>query len=441
MDRQEFETLFTNPEAMKKFADQATLLEKETPFESNVISTSTKPIKLKDIPQKPDAKKEHFFETTPMLPNIGLLPPELRNEDPEKALKKVLQKCKKSPSEANQFLLENAINRLTTRGELNAETEELVNKAIAELTAEPNPKGKKKLTKDSIWTRVYQHADFGGRSLFLNNRTIGPYRRVISGLLKSYGMHDNISSLYVCASPNEKAGVVILFQNDYCKGRYTSFPTTPDIPTRPAFYHYVGNYINDRTSSILFVRRYENEMDPIPLDATYSISDQMAQYLTNIPSFSFKKGLITYTVSISGRGNPIVTWDMWPDFDRRNFVHLRVPIHLNISYWPDYDAELKFWIYLYIDEEGMLQGDVAYYDAWVESGLFQGFIKSKILQQMPAAVEKIETEFLAYLPLLNLSNWTLFERLYYLPGNALHSDQYPLSGHTNDDVTLVLVKK
>lgn len=441
MDRQEFESLFTNPEAMKKFAEQAKLLEKESPSGAKMSPDPARPIKVKDIPQEPDSRKKHFFETSPLLPNIGLLPPELRNENPEKALAKILQKCKKSPSDANQFLLENAINRLTTRGELNAETEELVNKAISELTSEPNTKGKKKITKDSIWTRVYQHADFAGRSLFLNNRTIGPYRRVIAGLLKNYGMHDNISSLYVRASPSEKAGVVILFQKDYCKGRFTSFPTTPDIPTRPAFYHYVGNYMNDRTSSILFVRRYENELEPIPLDATYGISDQMANYLTTLPHFSFKKGLITYSVSISGRGNPIVTWDMWPDFDRRNFVYLRVPIHLNISYWPDYDAELRFWIYLYIDDEGMLQGDVAYYDAWVESGLFHGLIKSKIIENMPEAVEKIETEFLDYLPLINLSNWALFERLYYLPGNSLHSDQYVLSGHTNDDVTLVLVKK
>ena len=136
MDRQEFENLLTDPEAMKKFTEQAKLLKKEPPSGSEINPGPAKPIKVKDFPQEPDSRKKYFFETSPMLTNIGLLPPELRNENPQKALAKILQKCKKTPSDANQFLLENAINRLTTRGELNAETEELVNKAITELTSE-----------------------------------------------------------------------------------------------------------------------------------------------------------------------------------------------------------------------------------------------------------------------------------------------------------------
>jgi hypothetical protein len=65
------------------------------------------------------------------------------------------------------------------------------------------------------------------------------------------GLDDQISSLELDARQGEFRGDVILFEDDRLFGRFTSIRTTINDATRLVSVSYVGDPINDRTSSVL----------------------------------------------------------------------------------------------------------------------------------------------------------------------------------------------
>jgi hypothetical protein len=233
-----------------------------------------------------------------------------------------------------------------------------VNEAIEMLTTPKGTKEHKEKKLDSIWSRVYRHANYNGSSAFLHHGPGWVYRLFYAGFFHSVHLHDRISSLYVDASAGEVAGEVILFQHNRFLGRYAMFSTTPGDPTQRNWVSYVGNFINDRTSSILIVRRFNNEMT-FPLVSSYSLfsGEDLRDEIRNF---------VNSVSRVSPRGNPIITWDMWPDFDSRRFIYISVPIRVDVPHWFDYDAEVRYWVYPYVDSGGTLRAYIAWYGAWVE---------------------------------------------------------------------------
>jgi len=345
-------------------------------------------------------------------------------ETPKSALELLTRRCREKPSSANQFLVEDAINRIISQGKLDSQTERLVDEAIKMLSSVEKPpketggKGSEQ-GKDSIWSRLYQHSDYEGSSYFVNHGPGWVYRRVRVSSLNAVGLNDRISSLYVDASSTEIGGRVILFQHDRFVGRYAIFPTTPGAPDERAFTPYVGDYINDRTSSILVVRQYDNEL-AFAL-GSFGLRDDIEELVSNVPDISL-------------RGDPIITWDMWPSFspDRR-YIYLRIPVEVEIDWWPNYDAEIRFWIYLYVDAGGTLRGYVDWYGAWVEGGVKSDSVLEGIMDALPDRLPDIQEQLDDALAAAAL--FEPFERQYFLPGIAGGT------GHTEDDVTLVLVRR
>ncbi|MFL6465406.1 MAG: hypothetical protein ACJ73N_13465 [Bryobacteraceae bacterium] len=127
--------------------------------------------------------------------------PELAGLAPLKALEKLEARFEADPSAQNGLLLQAAMNRITTsqipdEGHLKA-----VNR-VAKLFSVEDTKNSPPLT-DDIWYTAYEHADFGGRSVFEDMTPGWGYWRPDLGAV---GMNDMISSIAYNSSLNEVGG-------------------------------------------------------------------------------------------------------------------------------------------------------------------------------------------------------------------------------------------
>ncbi len=430
MKKLELEKILMDPEASKKLTERANMFKlREGEFgrtqgrPASIIRADV-PLPHQIRPTQDEIRANDFDHVVRknLLANIGRFLTEIEKEDPKKILSILTDKCRKYPSEANQFLVEDAINRLTSVGELDKDAEKLVDEAIETLSSAK----KTEEQKDSIWSTLYEHSDRRGRSFYVNHGPGWVYRLIRKSALDGTRLNDRISSLYVDASSGEVGGEVILFQHDRYFGRYARFTTTPGAPTVRNYINYVGDFINDKTSSILVVRRFNNELPPTALGSLVSRDDI--------------EGFINSVERISMRGDAIFTWDMWPEGGddhpndtSRRFIEIKIPVRVDVPHWFDYDAEIRYWIYLYIDSSGILRGYVAYYGAWVEGGIITGKILDRIMDGLPGTIGTLESFLSNALTMVN----TLgpFERQYFLPGTASST------GYTNDDISIVLVRR
>ncbi len=428
----DLEKMLMDPEKLKELTERASSIKQKEGVTGRTDGNPAENFRVAEpllhevrpTPKEIKGNSEDFSVAGSLLYEIGRILPDLEKKDPRGVLKILMERCKKDPSEGNQLLVENAINRLTL-GVLDAEAERLVDEVIEVLTT-PKEKGKgeKKQQEqklDSIWSRVYRHANYGGNSAFLHHGPGWVYRLFYSGFLHSVNLHDRISSLYIDASRGETAGLAVLFQHNRFRGRYAMFPTTAGDPTQRNRISYVGSFINDRTSSILIVRRFNNELT-IPFVSSYpgDLRHEIRDFVNSVPR-------------ISPRGTPVITWDVWPDFDRRRFIYIRIPIRVDVPHWFDYDAEVRYWIYPYVNSADTLRAYIAWYGAWVEGGVKTGSIMDQLMDNIPSSFSSVNSMLNQGLDMINM--FRPFRRQYFLPGAA--SSQ----GHTNDDITLVLVRR
>ncbi len=275
----------------------------------------------------------------------------------------------------------------------------------------------------SIWTRLYQHSNYRGRSTFANlyyQPNPPTYLRISKGWLDAVNLHDSVSSLETGASSSERGGNVILFQDSHFRGRYASFSATPGSTVRTP--NLSSENFNDRMSSGLLVRRYSSELRPIALGDLGSppLRQQIGDLASSIPR-------------LSKRGNPVITWDMWPGFSPSyNYIYVRVPVRVDVPNWFDYDAEIRLWLYLYVNGAGKVRGHVAWHGAWVEGGWKTGSILDRLMEGIPGRIGDVNSRISDALSSLQALT---FVKLYYLPGRVDHV------GHVNDDVSIVLVKQ
>ncbi len=438
MKKQDLEKMLMDPEGLKKLSERALAIKQKYGEAGSGAQAASRIRPVQPLAHEIRPTLDEFrandldhFERKPALANIERFMPELAGKDPREALSLLVSRCKETRSAGNQLLVEDAINRLTTQGELDEYAEKVVGDAIKLLGAEPGKEpGKPGEGGDSIWSRLYQHSDYRGRSLYINHGPGWIYRRVRISSLNAADLNDAISSLYVDASSTEVGGNVFLFQHDRFNGRYANFPTTPGAPSTARFTSFVGDFINDRTSSILVVRRYANELVPIAL-GSLGLRDEIAEYAGAVPRVSL-------------RGDPVITWDMWPEGPtsgsdphpnepNRRYIYLRVPVEIDVPNWYDYDADIRYWIYVYVSADGNLHAYVDYYGAWVEGGVKHDSILDRLMDALPDTVGEVNTRLADALGIAAL--FAPYSLQYFLPGTAA------ATGNTNDDVTLVLVRR
>jgi hypothetical protein len=445
MDRIDIERiLLDHPKAIKRFVANSGISRQAT-FDTGASSSTRRVRSAGATTFSAKATAEDIKATDlinirrrGILSDIGRFVPELSHESPLKALAFLTDGFKKSPSEETQYLIQDAINRLTVVGELDKDTKNAVATAIDVLTTVKLPRQGNVQNKDSIFSNLYEHSDFKGRSFFafLGPNTI--YESVAKSYLDIVHLQDRISSLTLNASLGETRGDVILFQDDGFFGRFTGIRTNP-APTQQVSVSYVGDFINDRTSSLLLVRRFEKEQ-------LRALGDPVSKAIISNIIGGIKKIKRL-------REDPIFTWDMWPtggdshpnDPDKR-FVQIKIPVEIEVNNWFNYDAEIWLWFYFYISG-GYLAGYLAYYGAEVEGGIISGSVLDGIMEELPNKFGDIETTLNSVLSTINGTGHLTgviagpFSSVYLLPGDQTQFSGSVMEGSVADNVTMVLTPR
>lgn len=271
-----------------------------------------------------------------------------------------------------------------------------------------------------LYTILYQHSNFRGNGKF----DYLPSRNNTDTYLKLdhtwfYDLNDQVSSLKFYATAREKKeGSLILFEHRDFKGRYQIFYCSPNQANEKPW---IGQRFNDIASSALIVRSFPNEL-PIPLNATVGLDQKINSFIERNNDLYL-------------RGKPVITWDLWPSFSpQKKFVHLKIPVEVEVPNWFNYDAVIKLWIYFYIDAQHKLKGHIARYGVWVEGGFLSNSVKNEVMAGLRSSIGDLNE--LVVGALVDYQRLD-FERLYYLPGISINRS----AGHVEDDVTMVLVEK
>lgn len=359
----------------------------------------------------------------PLLHRVESFVPDLIGLTPIKALETLEARFKADPSAQNGVLLQSAMNRITTAYMPDHHHLQAVERAAALFSVE-DTKNSPPLT-DDIWYKAYEHADFGGRSVFENMAPgWGYWRQPDFGAV---GMNDVISSIAYNSSLNEVGGAIVLFEHARYFGRYQNYPV---IPGKRMEVHYVGNDFNDIATSALIIRRFPKETRPVTLSSM-------------IPKSAIAD-IVNATPKVRPNGDAVFMWDMWPtggsstswapnDIER-TFIYVNVPIMVHTPWpWPDYHAQVRYWVYLYVDSNGNIQGYVAYYGYYVEGGTISGDVAAGLRNAIPGTIPQVNGLISQALSLANIGS--PYQYVYYLPG------RFQLAGDVSDDVTIVAVRR
>jgi hypothetical protein len=395
---------------------------------SATIAKSEPPPHIEPLTRDLIAKNDLHQKALPSyLYEIERFLPELRKKKPEQVLHILSQRVRTDPSPSNLALLQQAVNRITSTGAVDTHLKAEITKAIKVLHSKSDT-GSGKL--DDIFYWAYVDANFGGASIFADLSQGWVYWAT------SYvgdAMNDSISSLTLSCTSDETGGNVILFENANFVGKYLNFGVT--VPAGINGYveedvSYVGDDFNDITSSILIVRRFANETSPVSIGALVPQSKIL--------------DIVNSQNQISSAGNTTFTWDRWPtgptsgsdwhpNDPSKAFIYLIVPINVDTqTIFGTYYAQARYWIYLYVDGQGNLQGYVDWYGCYVQGGWITGQVQDQLMQKIPGTIGAVNDLVAQALALANIG--APYRFVYYLPGtNAA-------SGSTWDDVSVVAVK-
>jgi hypothetical protein len=334
-------------------------------------------------------------------------------------LQSALRDYVENPSARGALLIEMAINRISSGAQPDETLRELIEKAKHILSEKRKPRKGDDFQGDNVTATIFADSDFHGPSHFLN--------LFFGGLLTGWvdlgdiNFNDRVSSAQLAASSDEVGGRLFLFQNDHCNGRYVKLEAGGGGTDERAS---LGSFMNDRSSSVLIYREFANEFlvtvgDFVPPDAIGSLIEGQG--------------------GLSLRGNAIFTWDVFPDGSDGHpdaggqmFVYVRIPVTIDIPHWFDYDAEIRFWISPFIDLAGELQAPLSFFGAWVEGGVISSEVLDGLMQQIPSSLGAVQG--LINTAVRATDPFGTFSSVYLLPGRN------DLSGHTDDDVTIALIK-
>jgi hypothetical protein len=425
MNKEDFERLIAEPSGVELLGQRARTLapslganeaEVKIPSLHHVGGSQANRLSSTEVQRNDHRHIEQSFVGGGISRHLSLT----QGKSPIDALIAVAERQRAHPTLQGAVLLEDAMNRVTLAGDLDASA-----RAAVEDSLETAAKNAADFHGDMVWCTTFEHADFRGKSLYSQLWDGLIYKKVRG--LDAAGLNDAISSLRVGASAYEIGGNAILFEHDRFIGRYANWGASPGGSVDV---NYVGNFINDRTSSILLVRRFQHDLKPFTVGSQITPDDI--------------KSLVMSQSGISPRGDPTLTWDMWPEGPTSNgdahpnepnktYVYVKVPITVHVPNWFDYDAEVRYWIYLYVDDAGSLQGFTDYYGAWVEGGIIHNQVMGRLMSKIPGTIADVDTKISTAVNLANL--FGPYELMYYLPGTNADT------GRTTDDVTLILGKR
>jgi hypothetical protein len=266
----------------------------------------------------------------------------------------------------------------------------------------------------TVHVDFYRNKHFGGAVDPFTSK--GRYHGVIFGSK----FRNRISSLRAHASGN--SGQVYAFTEDNFLGPYVSCNLGNGGTSA---WDSLGGLNNDIESAVM-INRGKNEV-------TLGLKEQMA------PDFAAAMDKKLANTPVSRKGDPLVYTRFWPGYSPdKVFVSLQQGLHVEVpGILPDYQAEVRYDIYLYLNKNGKVRGYVAWVYVWVEGGILSHKIHDALQPQLVAGASELNSKLQAKLAVFQGFTFT---SLYLLPGPPPLSPSKALGEmhNSSDDSTLVL---
>ncbi|MCP4427812.1 MAG: hypothetical protein GY803_25295 [Chloroflexi bacterium] len=267
----------------------------------------------------------------------------------------------------------------------------------------------------AVYAQFYKHSNFGGsmESFTLNNNWRYWWIKFGSAL------GDEISSMRANAYSGYNGNVYGLTERNFL-GKYAALNMDEGWTS---WWSYVGGDLNDDIESALLINRNKNEL-------VIGLKDQISATFVSGMDAAFAG------TQVSRKGSPRIFSLFWPGHDpTKKFVSIEQNLNVALDWWPDYDAQVRYDIYLYLNGAGNVQGYVAWVYVWVEGGIFSGDIFDSLQPQLVSGASTLTSQLQSQLASLSAFS---FSQLYLLPGPP-PSSSFGDIGDAKSDSTLVLV--
>jgi hypothetical protein len=350
--------------------------------------------------------------------------PELSGQNPLETLQGLEARFRADPSTQNGLLLQSAMNHLTRYRTISEEHRRAVERAATLFGAEDLEHVPART--DDIYYKAYEDRFFEGRSVFEDMTPGFAYWRRPD--FSAAGFPYGVGSIAFGAAVQETGGRVILFDLPHYSGRYKNYQVIPgqigggdqDVAGNPILPGSFGG-----AQSALIIRRFPKETRPI-LMSNYLPASTFTDMIADVPMLRMN-GAVSFS------------WDMWPYFDiERTFMTVTVPLmfvgpRIGLLSAPDQRVIIWYWIYPYVNSQGLIQAYAAWSGYYIQGGPLTGQIEDRLKPEVARGARILNGTIARVLDQANVG--APYQFLYLLPGKN------QLSGNVSDDVTIVAVRR
>jgi hypothetical protein len=283
----------------------------------------------------------------------------------------------------------------------------------------------------SALASVFAGANQTGTSAVYGVGTAERYHRISADELISRGLHMAISSCTVFGSSSADPALIFFGM--------PGLPSFLDIPD------YNGMFVQRTNlgSAEQNVNLATHGFNDVPRSALLVATNRSFEVRLSFRDLFLAKWKETLDGVLSDgaqrKGDPTLTWEMFPwgishlQVDRM-YLRIRQDLHIEIDWWPDYEAWIQYHIFLFINSAGNPRGAVHRWEYWIEGGAKSDDIEEKL---KPAVIDGMDTLNAELTKTLSGFDGFNLNDLYYLPGRQLAASSVA-TGFTTDDVTIVI---
>lgn len=283
---------------------------------------------------------------------------------------------------------------------------------------------------------VFTGNDQSGTSRFTGVPASDRVRRMSGGVMWGLGLYDKLSSARVFPSGATDATLILFDGKLFGTVNLGDFDGSFLQATNRAGSGQVLDV--DQLSNFGFNNKARSQM----LVAARRNAGEVRLSARNVLLSTWNAKLADFLAGTSAQqnGGPIITWDMFPANEpflssNRQYLKIHQRLKIVLSGWPDYDASVTYWIFLFINGNGNIRGSVDRGSVWVEGGIKSGAILDELLPKAKAALDVIQTEIDNMLGQISQT----FSEVYLLPGNQVdRAKTGVMTGSTWDDTTIVI---
>jgi hypothetical protein len=269
----------------------------------------------------------------------------------------------------------------------------------------------------AVFSQFYKDSNFGGPVESFDVDNGWRYEWIQFGST----LGDEISSLRATAHDGEPGNVFGFTERSYL-GNYAALNMQSGWTS---WWSYVGDGLNDDIEAAIIVNR--NPSGEIVLDLESLVKDQFTSEFDNAVSGT----------QVSRKGDPRIYTLFWPPHDPgKIFLSIEQDLNIAIDWWPDYDAQVRYDVVVYLTSQQTVDAYVAWVYVWVEGGIFSDKIFNSLQPKLVAGASTLTNAFRGRLALLSSRH---FRDLYMLPGPP-PSSSFGDIRNAKDGSTLVLVQ-